>query len=882
MHFRIIAAFFIVFLLAISSLNAQNQFNGRVVQKKTGNYLDNALVMLLNKKDSLILEYVRTKKDGTFAISVKDSGEYLLTISYPRYEVRYQKIFVKGNQVTLPPIELDQLENIIDEVVISRNKFSIKLNGDTTEYTINNIQLNKNDKVDALLQKLPGIIVSEDGSITVQNRPVSRVYIDGEEFFSYDPRIIVKNVRADAVQKVQLYEEQSSQTKASGVDDGKRIKVANIILKKDAKKSVFGNLSSSYGSRSLYNIGLFGGYFDHSRKIGLNTKFSSLNGDNIYNVPKIIGRPDKKNYGLTLNDVFKGSIKLYTDLNFNQNKNRTATTNLEKQFLTNDFRSNSATDEGESSFKLLGLNAKLSGNLGKNHEFDFQLKATAGHNIYHTDQFAESRRENGSVINTQRDTSETDSKNRSINPSLQLKFNIDKEKGRYLIFAINSSFANVNAVINRKNKAYFAASDRSLLLSSSSLTGNKNNSLFYYVTYGTKLGKYQNISLSYSANMEAKSESFLFEDKYAVLDQNPSYYYKANSKSNAISVSYFIKRDKFQSSVSSYLQVNDLKLKSLPAGDRLIDKSLLGANVNILTKYQISERSQFSFQYKFNVINPSIDQMTLFRPYVNPMLIYSGNIDLNSSKIHVFNGNYSYFNSLKNISFGSEVEHSILIDPIINNVFIDEAGRTRITNVNEFGASITNSKIYLSFSKGLLKNSLTLGPTLSYTGNSFPERLNNSLSINKSKNYSVGAIFVKQDKRTVDFTVRLNIGAGHINNDNKSSSYQNHLDFSTSSVLVDTKIYLPLGLKFSQRASFEKIGKDLSTGKTLLQKYANIEFSKELSKQNLLLSVRAYDIFGSYNNTLQRFSPNKFSQYNEYIVSQYIVFGLKWDFNKKL
>lgn len=838
--------------------------------------------MLLSKKDSLILEYVRTKKDGTFAIRAKDSGEYLLTISYPRYEVRYEKIFVKGDQTALSPIELDHLENIIDEVVINRNKFSIKLNGDTTEYTINNIQLDKNDKVDALLQKLPGIIVSEDGSITVQNKPVSRIYIDGEEFFSYDPRVIVKNVRADAVQKVQLYEEQSSQTKASGVDDGKRIKVANIILKKDAKKSVFGNLNSNFGSRSLYNIGLFGGYFDHSRKIGLNTKFSLLNVDDIYNVPKIIGRPDKKSYGLTLNDVIKSNTRLYTDFNINQNKNRTATTNLEKQFLTDDFRYNTTTDQGESNFKSLGLNAKLSGNLGKNHEFDFQLRATAGHNIYHTAQFAESRRENGSGINTQRDTSESDSKTRNINPFLQLKFNIDKEKGRYLIFAINSSFATVNAENNRKNNTYFVASDSTVLLSSRSLTDNKNNSLFYYATYGTKIGKYQNISLSYSANMEAKSASFLFDDKDDVLDQDPSYYYKANLKSNAVSLSYSIKKDKFQSSVSSYLQVNNLKLKSVSVEDRLVDKSLLGANVNILTRYQISERSQFSSQYKFNVINPSIDQMTIFRPYVNPMLIYSGNIDLNSSKNHVFNGNYSYFNSIKNLSFGSEVEHSILIDPIISNVFIDESGRTHITYINEFGANITNSKLYLSFSKGLLKNSLSLGPVLSYTGNSFPERLNNTLSINKSKNYSVGAILVKQDKRVVDFTVRFNIGTSRINNDNKSSNYQNYLNFSTSSILFDTKIYLPLGFKFSQRVSFEKMGKDVSTGKTLLQKYANIEFSKELSKQNSLLFIRAYDIFGSYDNTLQRFSPNKFSQYNEYIVSQYILFGFKWDFNKKL
>ncbi|ULT27233.1 hypothetical protein KUH03_11030 [Sphingobacterium sp. E70] len=202
-------------------------------------------------------------------------------------------------------ITLDRLENIIDEVVINKDILRIKLNGDTTEYTVAAMSLGKNDKVGSLLQKLHGITVSDDGTVMVKNKVVSKIYIDGQEYFSYDPRIIVRNVRADAVKKVQVYDEETELTKSTRINDGKKIQVANIILKEEAKKSVFGNVAANYGSKGRYGLALFGGLFNNSRKIGINTSISSLASNEIFVVPKIIGNPETRNYALTYNDELK-------------------------------------------------------------------------------------------------------------------------------------------------------------------------------------------------------------------------------------------------------------------------------------------------------------------------------------------------------------------------------------------------------------------------------------------------------------------------------------------------------------------------------------------------------------------------------------------------
>src|SRR6201999_4659218 len=116
----------------------------------------------------------------------------------------------------------------------------MKIKVDTTEFNAKAFVIQPNAKVEDLLKQLPGIQVDKDGKITAQGQTVNKVLVDGEEFFGDDPTLVTRNIRADMVDKIQLYDKKSDQAAFTGIDDGVKTKTINITLKDDKKNGMFG------------------------------------------------------------------------------------------------------------------------------------------------------------------------------------------------------------------------------------------------------------------------------------------------------------------------------------------------------------------------------------------------------------------------------------------------------------------------------------------------------------------------------------------------------------------------------------------------------------------------------------------------------------------
>src|ERR1700744_5076755 len=133
---------------------------------------------------------------------------------------------------------------LLSEGLIKGTRSAIKIKGDTTEFNAAAFTIQPNDKVEDLLRQLPGIQVDKDGKITAQGEEVKKVLVDGEEFFGDDPTLVTKNIRADMVDKVQLYDKKSDQATFTGIDDGQKTKTLNIKLKEDKKNGSFGKVEA--------------------------------------------------------------------------------------------------------------------------------------------------------------------------------------------------------------------------------------------------------------------------------------------------------------------------------------------------------------------------------------------------------------------------------------------------------------------------------------------------------------------------------------------------------------------------------------------------------------------------------------------------------------
>jgi hypothetical protein len=137
---------------------------------------------------------------------------------------------------------------MLDVVTVSTEYIPIRIKGDMIEYDSRAFETGEHDVAENLLAQLPGVEVQPDGSIKVQGKTVEKILFDGEEFFGSDPTIATKNLPADAVDRVQVFEKASDMATFTGVDDGNESTTINLKLKEDRKKGYFGNLEAAFGA----------------------------------------------------------------------------------------------------------------------------------------------------------------------------------------------------------------------------------------------------------------------------------------------------------------------------------------------------------------------------------------------------------------------------------------------------------------------------------------------------------------------------------------------------------------------------------------------------------------------------------------------------------
>lgn len=207
-----------------------------------------ATVMLVGKKDSLLKTFAISDPQGAFHLSQVKQGAYDLKVSYFGYDTYSTPISITSNSrdTVLAPIVMRI--RTLDAVVVQGNYTPIQIKGDTIEYDPRAFETDEHDAVEELLRQLPGVEVDASGNIKAQGRDVGKILIDGEEFFTDDPKLASKNLPADAIDKVQVYDKGSEMSEFTGIDDGNEITTINLKLKSSHKQGAFGNIQLEGGS----------------------------------------------------------------------------------------------------------------------------------------------------------------------------------------------------------------------------------------------------------------------------------------------------------------------------------------------------------------------------------------------------------------------------------------------------------------------------------------------------------------------------------------------------------------------------------------------------------------------------------------------------------
>ncbi|OQP66152.1 outer membrane beta-barrel protein [Niastella populi] len=264
-----IATLFILFVLSAQFVTAQNKISGKVVDAMNRLPLPDATVTIINPVDSAAVGFAVVDKTGLFEIRNLGKGNYVLGITFTGYNPFKKDLAITETQFTinLDTVFLSLDTNMLGSVVVQAPPITVKK--DTIEFRASSFKTKPNATVEDLLKKLPGVEVDKEGNITSQGEEITKIYVDGKEFFLNDPKLATKNLSSEMVEAVQVFDDMSDQAKFTKIDDGSRKRTINIKLKKDRKKGVFGRTSASIGSSDRYEASGSFNAFNNDQQVSI-------------------------------------------------------------------------------------------------------------------------------------------------------------------------------------------------------------------------------------------------------------------------------------------------------------------------------------------------------------------------------------------------------------------------------------------------------------------------------------------------------------------------------------------------------------------------------------------------------------------------------------
>lgn len=215
-------------------------------------------MVVLARADSALVQFGTSGSDGAFRVRRLGSGMYVLRVSHVGFKTIQRVLVMDSADVDVGLIELLPQATVLEELVVTEDRLPYVVRGDTIIYNALAFFLRPQDMVEDLLRRLPGVEVDRNGTIIAQGKVVEHVLVEGREFFSNDPTIATRNLPADAVDGVQIYDQASDREELTGIADGQEEKTINLQLTQEAKRGAFGQTTGGLGGAAWDDGRYFG------------------------------------------------------------------------------------------------------------------------------------------------------------------------------------------------------------------------------------------------------------------------------------------------------------------------------------------------------------------------------------------------------------------------------------------------------------------------------------------------------------------------------------------------------------------------------------------------------------------------------------------------
>ncbi len=896
---------------------------GAVVDSVSNIKLFNTSISILQAKDSILCKFTRAANDGSFSITDLPRGKFILLVTYPGY-ADYVETFSLDSvktEINFGNINMFLKSMLLQDVIVKGTVAAIKIKGDTTEYNAGSFKIEPNAKVEDLLKQLPGIQVDQNGKITAQGQTVQKVLVDGEEFFGDDPTLVTKNLRADMVDKVQLYDKKSDQATFTGIDDGEKTKTINVKLKEDKKNGYFGKIDAGVGTDDFYQEQAMFNAFKAKKKIsaygtiantgktGLgwqdNNKYGSSSNMEFTDDGGIMifggGGDDLDSFGGQYNGQGIPTAKnggVHYDVKWN-NDNQSLNTNykigslgvegsrtdLSQSNLSEIIRTTSdqTFDNFMSRQKLDGIyQIKFDTTSTLKISLDGSVRNSETRNAY----LSESRRRNDTLINVsdRKVTNDEDGKVFNVSAFWTKKL---KKKGRTLSLNVNGSVNQNDAKgFLKSGIEYYSregALDSARTIDQYKTNKTNNSALRSNLTYSEPLTKDFSVIFNYGIsinNSSADRKSFnpAESGQYDLLDRSLSNDYSLDQLSNQVGAIFSYRKNN-KTTVNFGTRVSTVRFQQVDeyTGTKY-KRNFANWNPEASYQYKFTQQRSFRVSYNGNTSQPGLSQIQPIRVNTDPLNITLGNPNLNPSFNNRFNASYSSYKILSEQSVWMNGSYSFTVDPIVSSVDANPGGVRTYRSINLSGRTPSNFYFSTYLDKKIKKVDMNVGLNVSANGNTYFSLADGLLNKTRSFNYSGGLRISKYKQKKYDFNTYFGP-----NYNTSESSLHKELNNNGAGFNGDASfnIYLPGKFRIGSDGNYEYRAKTKSFDEDFERFIWNASLSKTFLKQDALkLSLIGYDLLNQNKGFNRSAGGSYISQTSYTNISRYFMFSLVWDFNK--
>ena len=871
--------------------------------------LPGVTVQLISLPDSIRDAAVITEADGSFAFSKVNTGKYLLFASMVGKDDFFRNIDVNQNPDTINvgKILLSDNSVVLKEAVVTGIKTAVIAKQDTIEFNAGSYHTAQNATVNDLLKKLPGVEVGSDGSITSNGKSITKILVNGKEFFGDDPQMATKNLPSNMVDKVQVVDRKSDLARMTGVDDGEEETVINLTVKKDMNNGWFGNVSAGYGTDGRYQgsfvvnnffngnqITLLGG-LNNINEMGFSDRgrgnFRDFGGNNGINTSQRFGI----NFNVGNEEVFRiGGNVMYS------HSDRHSISRQATQFLYPDY-SNFQESNSDNRDKGHNVNSdfRLLWNIDSHNTIEFRPNFSLNFRESELSSLSTLSDEQQQEINRNQNVSTNKGTSVSAGGNLIYSHKFASRPGRAFSVQARYNFSNTRQKSTSwSNIIYYMVSDKDdeelyRFIDNHTWSNSINTRLTWTEPLGdVKKGNFLDFAyrisyqwnnadkMTYSLPIPEDTENFNppFISEVptdAVFEEALSNSFRNNFFNQELQIGY--------KKVSKKLNLNAGLLFS-PSSSESTD--LINQDRNIPTRwvwnvspfanirYRMNTRSSLRVNYRARTSQPSMTQLQPVRDESDPLNIVQGNPDLKptfTQNIGVF---FNDFRTSSQQSLFAMLNASFALNSIVSKTITNRETGGRTTtygnvngNFNIFGMAMITRPFTNRRWRFNARMNARFANTPGYINGDFNRTGNLSLAPSAGLTFSCDVF---------QMSVNPSYSFGNITN---SLPEQDNRQTHSYGFNSDISVYLPFGLELTTDLSFSN-STGYSAGFNSKQWLWNAQLSYSfLRNRQLTVSVRAYDILGEKKNISRSVGANSIidSWYND--LTRYVMFGLTWNFN---